>query len=234
MNKWKRILLQSTILGIIAGGSIYLHQHEVEAETFHENENQEFDFDQNKINRGASYWTTSIPREFLNSAESDVEYTNMRNGGIINHNQLLGPGFLYDFTDEEIEDIAVTRRRAFLHGNIQREFADELGNNPRHSSSGVTHNTPFMHLVAMNPLDEYNNLTHKATNDKVFFLNSAEYQQYIQQRQFSWETTDGESWYIQGPRTTAGNISTYAVGSHGPTAIGYLNRSDIGYRPALH
>lgn len=234
----KRVLLKTLLLSSIVGcGYIYQFENIHAEELLPESGNVEMPLSHNaEILRGSGYYPTSQVREWLNSNEQPVDYTNVRYGGEASHEDL--PGFLHEFTEDEINQIAVTRRRIPLHGqhNSTRDggsrYIGELG------WSGMN-GRPTVHQMTRNGLRYWDVLVHKVLNDKVFILNTFEYQLYVQQRGMSGQkgTLRGYSndvtWYYPTVRYAGQNGSGLFAG--GRTHGTIQPRTSAGYVvPALH
>ena len=135
--------------------------------------------------RGSNYWSTSNLREWLNSSQQNVSYTN--NPPTDENTNGKGyadeAGFLYEFTDYEKEQIAVTNHRVVVGPNdwVIKEGGD----------------TPIPHLNVATPVFlanyeqvafDYQKYYYKSDLDKVFLLNPYEMYWYLNRRGFEYTT----------------------------------------------
>lgn len=181
---------------------------------------------------GASYWITSNIREWLNSDKVKVEYTNPE------PTYKNEAGFLNNFTQEERDAIAVTKRRVFLAGDDSR--VKDGGSKSLLYVTDLGGNTKVYALVnhALRDFDvnwkEYNFVY---TNDKVFLLSPHEIHFYVQQRGMSLQKKDRNGNYYQWWSTA----NLWNQNAEAPMYIhdtGHIfrvdSRSNAGIVPALH
>lgn len=180
--KWKGILIKSVLLLCIAQGVNVFATNDVSAENYIPDSGN-FRLNSpyyNPIIEGSNYWGTSLIREWLHSTEKEPIYTNVISGGGIAHTD--SPGFLNEFTEEEINSILPTRRRVRLRGQIHEDMIEDGRRSPVGPSNDASGGVPFIHLSAHNPKERRMSEYNRPMNDKVFILDTAEYQQYVQQR----------------------------------------------------
>lgn len=175
---------------------------------------------------GSNYWTTSNLREWLNSTEQTVQYTNnpplaeyelYRQQGYADE-----AGFLSNFTQEELNQIAITKRRTIL-SNSDKSIREGGTTFSPHANdySEVFLANEFQDLGIK--VDQY---FYKTDYDKMFLLNPNEFYWYITRRGFS------ESRYLT--EAAARKHQTEAVkkpywlsggADHGDRDVGYVINS---------
>ena len=133
--------------------------------------------------QGSYYWLSSNIREWLNSDARAVQYTNepptRERLGIYAYDE--EPGFLYEFTQDEKDAIAITERRIFLHytETPYRDGGSRVP--PTHASVSsllINHYLPNFHK-------DWKTYYYKTAYDKVFLLSAHEAYEYVQKRGWS-------------------------------------------------
>ena len=127
---------------------------------------------------GSNYWHTSNLREWLNSS-GKVNYTNLppTKEKLGDYGYADENGFLSSFSQSENEAIAVTNVSSML------SWSDRLSLNMEGNQiAGVFNATPDVSFDVPNLLGDWNSLTMKKDNDKVFVLSPKEIIQYYQNR----------------------------------------------------
>ncbi|WP_242306405.1 OmpL47-type beta-barrel domain-containing protein [Bacillus cereus group sp. BfR-BA-01317] len=130
---------------------------------------------------GSSYWGSSNIREWLNSTDSVVKYTNLPPSSqkLGNTAYDMEPGFLTTFTKSEQEGIAVTNHRVhvnFHDANTGGKHGGGLQRPPAH----VDNQSLLFQLpnIEREKMDYF----YRNEKDKVFLLNIWEVYDYIQKR----------------------------------------------------
>lgn len=234
--KLKNKILKAALLGCVLGG-VYTNSVETNAESYiFSGENVRFDYPNNRPNlNGDFYWHSSRAREWLHSTDETVQYTNT---GVVQRDYIQG--FLTDFTQDEIKQIATTRRKAFVHGGYHgvsqgMESGLHSGNINHAGGDGMGRLLPYFMDYYNNPLYRYDNIRHIPTHDKVFLLNPAEFQQYIGNRGLN-VMRGGNSWWLSGTQTYTTNVSRGQIIRH-DGRIGHAGGASTSVRgmvPALH
>ena len=185
---------------------------------------------------GSVYWESSNLREWLNSAEDDVRYTS---GSPSYKNEA---GFLNQFTDKEIDAIAITEHREVLMG-IYRSIAE-------YGRSGPTHANNYEPYLLMN--DGLRNMAinnenyyYKACKDKVYLLGIPEAYWYVLRRgnvlhkSITEEakiknniTTQGMEWWLDGGTERNGDERKYATSNR--TAQEMYATNKMGVVPVIN
>lgn len=186
---------------------------------------------------GSNYWKTSNIREWANSTEKNVQYSNRE------PSYKDEPGFLYEFSQSEQNAIAVTEHRVYLAQDDANQVKDgglyQIDSNEYRGES-VRFNLPSV--------DYYNNRLFHKVNDKVFILNSHQLQQFVEKRDFSLlrnltpeakikhnRTGDLMSWWINAPSSNIGNDNNQFVTTNINDIIATSHpRSEHGFVPAIH
>lgn len=157
---------------------------------------------------GGTYWTSSNIREWLNSNQTTVGYTNNPPSSEFMGNFAYDkePGFLTNFSSKEQDAIAVTERRVWVQ-NMDSIAKDGGGGTTPHANvySGV-----FLADYASYAMD-YKNYGYKKENDKVFLITPYEVYWYLLRRGYPLKrpitpeaqaknkvTTLYYSWWLQG------------------------------------
>lgn len=127
-----------------------------------------------KDTNGLGYWETSTIREWLNSEDEYVRYTQNRPSSeyVANNPYNKEAGFLTNFTDEEKEAIAITKRRVYTN-------SDSVKENGNHALS-LGDYSKSMNFSFNNFDINFNNYKSYYTNDKVFLMSIFEYYKYIE------------------------------------------------------
>lgn len=237
MKKIKKVALKLLVIGSVltlVGHSTSLVTVNAEP-AIPASGNKQFNYPDRRPNiNGDFYWLSSRAREWLHDTTRSPSYTNK--GSATRQTR----GFLTDFTDSEINQIAVTRRKTAIHAN----YHNTSRNGPPQSGS-VTHAgndslgpfaPKFIHYHN-NPLYHYNSIRHVKSNDKVFILNPAEIQQYVQLRGVDQRrNVDSRGYWISGTQTYTTNVSRGQYVDH--LGIyrqgGGAGTSTRGIIPALH
>lgn len=127
-------------------------------------------------NNGSGYWQSSNIREWLNSEDDTVKYTlnppdTSTNGIYAYDNE---KGFLKNFSEDEKNAIATTRRRVFVS-----EVTSPQGGNltPDEQYPNKATSNSFGDLIS-----NWKRYYYQIVNDKVFYLNTVEYFYYIESR----------------------------------------------------
>lgn len=192
---------------------------------------------------GSGYWQSSTIREWLNSESNYVEYTSLRpdSNGLGKYAYDNQPGFLTNFTENERNAIAITRRRVMLSDETH---VKDGGNRDAYA---------FYRLNAISPQFEgiYNNwdsYNHQVVNDKVFLLNIVEYFYYLECNDLEYtkkmtdfikekynRSSDVADWFLTAQRVS--NLENKDF-NHSISADGYSIEaspsSALGTVPALH
>ena len=131
------------------------------------------------IKNGSSYWQSSNIREWLNSDKYKVNYSSNipsnDNLGIYSYDK--EPGFLTNFTEDELDAIAVTKRRVFVSNS---HFPDNKGQaNPK-----LHYNNKALNNSLGDIINNWKKYSYQIVLDKVFYLNTAEYFYYLESRGF--------------------------------------------------
>lgn len=130
-----------------------------------------------KDRKGSVYYPTSAIREWLNGDKQVTEYTNAVPKTSQGYEK---EGFLYEFTKQEKEGIAVTERRAFVHKNVGNIAIDGGSiNSPRYDGYFPT---TLVNIASTNIDKDWKKVTYRVVYDKVFFLGTNEMYEYVQKR----------------------------------------------------
>lgn len=198
---------------------------------------------QASINNGSSYWQSSNIREWLNSDKYRVNYSSnipsKDNLGIYSYDK--EPGFLTNFTEEELDAIAVTKRRVFVSNS---QFPDVKGSvSPKLHYNNKATNNSFGDII-----NNWKKYSYQIVLDKVFYLNTAEYFYYLESRGFEKPkklrddaklkynyTSNTVNWdlthtYVSGKNTD----SLWRVFSNTDNILRVTSPSVSGVVPALH
>ncbi|MFD1705228.1 DUF6273 domain-containing protein [Siminovitchia sediminis] len=149
---------------------------------------EEMPLGDDRIRDGASYWATSNIREWLNSDQKNVKYTN------IPPDYKNESGFLYEFTESERNAIAVTKRRSILVGKDNRVRDGGIKALAIFPDGGANTFKYMNHAIRdfnVNWKDYY----YHNVNDKVFLLSPHEIHFYIQQKGISLRKQDTNGIY---------------------------------------
>ena len=136
-----------------------------------------------KASKGSSYWSSSNMREWLNSKESAVNYTsnpptNENLGGFGYDKEA---GFLNQFTQDEIDAIAVTKHRVWVNSNV--DVLAKEGGDKKHPGH-LNHAMPILLSYASNTVLNYKDYSYKSDIDKVYLLSPYEFYWYLNRRGF--------------------------------------------------
>lgn len=201
------------------------------------------------IRYGSGYWPTSSIREWLNSdAEAGaVIYTNEppSRDRLGNRAYDQEPGFLYEFSENEKNGIAVTERRVFVHSTLGSKAKDGgSGDVPRYDGLVPSGN---IHISSPDIDKNWKKYSYQVVKEKVFLLGIHEIFEYVQKRGFSTKkglTDEAKNLYNINSPYYSWMTSTYNYSNQngediwGYTADGYGKThtlSDIqGVAPALH
>ena len=193
--------------------------------------------------RGCGYWQSSTIREWLNSSEERVMYTSNRpSKENAQYHYDKESGFLSNFTEEEQEAIAVTKRRVFT-GNTLGQYPDGGNKYPKSSYLSRSTNNAMGDLI-----NNWKDYYYQIVLDKVFFLNTAEYFYYLESRGFEEPKTLREearikhnfsskhiNWYLN--QSVAGDLRSDGVWVVCPNQENKLipeNLTPRGIVPAMH
>lgn len=236
MTRSKHSFLSIVTACLIAGVTFIFSNEEVRAEpSMPDSGNVQFNYPNRRPTiQGEWYWHSSRAREWLHSDEASPSFTNP--GSVTRQTR----GFLSGFTVEEYEQIAVTRRKAFIHGSYHsrsRNGPPQLGSRTHSGNDAYSSmNLQFMHYFS-NPVQLYDNVLHVVAHDKVFLFNPAEWQQYVQLRGVDpVRTTHGSGYFISGTQTYTGNVSRgqYVDSGGIHRQAGGAGTTSRGMVPALH
>lgn len=197
-----------------------------------------------RVNTGSSYWSSSNLREWLNSADIQVDYTNNPPSDQYTNNRGYDEeaGFLNEFTKEEVEQIAITKHRTLLLSSDSS------------AKDGGTKSTPHANIYGPAFLANYASFAfsyqdwhYKSDLDKVFLLGPTEAYWYLNRRGFSYArpltpqaaekhgvSTKATDWWLMGGTRHSENDKGY----YAQTANNLINHGDPitqkGVVPALH
>ena len=179
--------------------------------------------------QGSGYWTSSNMREWLNSSQERVEYTcNPPSKEFMGNNAYdMEAGFLNQFTEEEINAIAVTQRRILvsktdsISRTINRDYG-ELGHLNTSTSSFISNFEDYVY--------KYKSMGAKTENDKVFLLQPQELYWYLYIRDFkisrnlteeakskhNLNSLNGHGWWLQWDSSWTGynRLATAGEGTY--------------------
>lgn len=123
---------------------------------------------------GSIYWKTSSIREWLNSNQASVRYTNDP------PSYASERGFLNEFTTEEYSAIAITERRVNVSDHLSFNARDGgIGDVPYYN--GIPETSLFNHII-LNINKDWRDYYYHDIKDKAFILSSHEMQEYILKR----------------------------------------------------
>lgn len=210
----------------------------------HAEESQELPGSLYRSVQGSSYWTTSNLREWLNSDEQQVRYTNQAPTSAVLGNYAYDKeaGFLTNFTGQELEGIAVTEHRVYLASpdSITRTGGSFQVVSNIYAGSSLSFALPGI-------LNNYNNYLYKNEKDKMFLLNDYDLYQYIQKRGWSVEKTltpeaktknsyysNSINWFINGPTENIGNEQTHTANTDDSVVRNEYPKNPRGVAPAFH
>lgn len=197
--------------------------------------NRQFNYPNRRPNiDGDFYYLSSRVREWLHDSTNNPSFTNQ--GNVARQTR----GFLVDFTSEEINQIAVTRRKTAIHGSYHstnRNGPPQAGSHTHSGNDSFSRLNPIFIHYHSNPLHHYSVLRHVKSHDKVFILNPAEIQQYVQQRGIDYiRGVDNRGYWISGTQTYTTNVSRgQFVSRNGVFAqAGGAGTTTRGIVPAMH
>lgn len=177
---------------------------------------------------GSSYWITSNIREWLNSDEIAVSYTNTPPA------YRTEAGFLTNFTEDEQDGIAVTRRRSILAGS---DVLLRDGGTSALSVVSTLNIFKFMNHAVINYDVPWKNYYFNHTNDKVFIMSPHELHYYVQQKGLSLRKSGLNNEYD----TWWSTANLWNGNAENPMYIdrdGFINRASTngvqGVVPAIH
>lgn len=209
----------------------------------HAIENQKLTGALYRSSQGSTYWTTSNLREWLNSDQAIVSYSNQAptKDKLGNNAYDSEPGFLSNFTKEELDDIAVTEHRVLLStpdSVVKDGGSGQVVSNIYYGAS--------MTFALVNILNNYQNYAYKLENDKVFLLNDWEVYQYIQKRGWNLEKSitpeakaknsyysNSIAWWINGPSENIGNEQNHTIVSDTDSVRNASPNTARGIVPAI-
>ena len=198
---------------------------------------------------GNGYWPTSSIREWLNSDESsgNVIYTNeppsKEKLGSQAYDQEAG--FLYEFTKEEKEGIAITERRAFVYSALGSKAKDGgSGNVPRYDGLVPSNN---IHISSPNIDKVWKNLNYQVVREKVFLLGIHEMFEYVQKRGYLTKkglsdeaknryNISSSSYHYATSTYNYSNTNSETIWAYNSNGYGtdYALTNQFGIVPALH
>ena len=136
----------------------------------------------NRDKVGSNYWHTSNLREWLNSSDEIVNYTNNTPTsdyfGKYAYDQQAG--FLTNFTESEQNGIAITELKTLLTPADASALGISGG-----AISGRFNSTTYIPFNLPNFLGTWDGLAKKSYNDKIFILSAKEISSYYQDRGWS-------------------------------------------------
>lgn len=192
---------------------------------------------------GSSYWATSNLREWLNSSDIQVEYTSNPPSNELTNGKGYDKeaGFLNEFTEEELSQIALTEHRVPL------SHSDQI------VKDGGTKAIGHFNIVGPTFLSNFDwaaftfkPFFYQAQKDKVFLLNPEEMYWYLTQRGYPYErtltpeaakkhntSTNPKKWWVVG--SFEHSATDYVSATQGDL-IGYQNLpiNNFGVVPAIH
>lgn len=206
-------------------------------------DNPTITINQGSINNGSSYWQSSNIREWLNSDKYRVNYSSnipsKDNLGIYSYDK--EPGFLTNFTEEELDAIAVTKRRVFVSNS---QLPDVKGS----ASPKLNYNNKATNNSLGDIINNWEKYSYQIVLDKVFYLNTAEYFYYLESRGFETPkklrddakikynyTSNTVNWDLTHTYVSGKNTDTiWRVFSSDENTIKRSSSSASGVVPALH
>lgn len=231
--KWKMLMVALTLGGLISIGG-----NQVSA-----SDNKPLYGAGQRDIYGGDYYPTSSIREWMNSKEADVRYTNQSPAkGFASPAYDQEPGFLTSFTDKEMASIAVTEHKAYL-STSDASVAD--------GGSGQFDSNPFSSLSArfsVSAIDSSTNRSYQLVKDKVFLLSPYQYYQFIERRNLPYQksltavakkkynrTETYSYWWLQGAMSNIGTENNYFVSNSNSTTLSRTQPSaGHGFVPAMH
>lgn len=181
---------------------------------------------------GAGFWETANIREWLNSDKQNPEYTN-----VLSSDFSKEKGFLTNFTSDEQDGIAVTKRRFYLSGTDATHYREDSPLTRIPATSGHVYDDLIDVAIFNKNGMKHTEFSSVFSNDKIFIMNEFEIYHYVQMKGVPFAKTDkvgnkGDYWV--GANTWNG------VGEH--TSVIYrdnkINRArnynSLGIVPAFH
>ena len=182
--------------------------------------------DADRVGFGSNYWEKSNLREWLNSYDKEVKYSQQSpdRGHVLYSFYDTEPGFLYSFTDKERGFIKEVTHKCIL-ANIDKVVMAG-GTEP------YEYNTKIEDCVKNYDSSYYENVT-----DKVFLLSTKEIKNFVYDRGWQYQKTiindNSFSWYwLRTPSINYSDI-VRAVGQNGVYGDNANNGSG-GVAPALY
>lgn len=196
-----------------------------------------------RITRGSSYWATSNLREWLNSSDIQVDYTsNPPSNELTNGNGYdEEPGFLSQFTDYELNQIAITEHRIPLNSFDRSVQIGGGSQSPHFNNLGPIFLSNYSWAAF-----SFKQYAYRSENDKLFLLNAEEMYWYLTQRGISYiksltpeaaqkngTSISNVNWWFNGSFDHQG---TDLVGATTGNLLYYHNAPDykLGVVPAMH
>lgn len=181
---------------------------------------------------GAGFWETTNMREWLNSDEQNPQYTN-----VVTSDFSREKGFLTNFTHDEQDGIAVTKRRFYLSGQDANHHREDSPLARIPATSGHVYDDLIDVAIFNNNQMKHTEFSSAFSNDKIFIMNEFEIYHYAQMRGIPLVKTNG-----------IGNKDDYWVGANTWNSVGEhtsviyrnngINRernyTSQGVVPALH
>ena len=135
-----------------------------------------------RVSGGASYWSSSNIREWLNSSSKIVSYTNNppTDENTYNRGYANEPGFLNEFSKTEIDAIAVTERVVWLYKDIDPKPQVSGNGDPGHFNETM----PITLSNNLNQVLNYKQYSHYVEKDKVYLASPFEIYWYMERRGF--------------------------------------------------
>lgn len=197
--------------------------------------NRQFNYPNRRPNiNGDFYYLSSRIREHLNTTDLNPNYTNK--GSVVRRTR----GFLSEFTQDELNQIAVTRRKTPIQSSYHstsRGGPPQAGSIVHAGNDSLGSLAPQFMQYFNGPLYNYKNLRHVKSNDKVFILNPAEVEQYVQLRGIdNRRNVDSRGYWLAGTQTYTTNVSRgqYVDRAGVYRHNGGAGTSTRGVVPALH
>jgi hypothetical protein len=168
---------------------------------------QKLVYDYYRERRGSWYWLSSNLREWLNSDQENVGYTNEppNSSNLGSDSYADEAGFLTNFTTAEKNAIAVTRHRGYTRG-VDSSVKDGGSTDLNFSSS---FDTPFANYYCSGVEDNWGSFNYKISDDKVFLFSPVEIHHYSQSRNFNIKKAPSQ--YIRNKYNISSNYIKYTV-----------------------
>lgn len=198
----------------------------------------------NRDQYGGNYWKTSNLREWANTENQNVSYTNAPpEPGVSSAPYENEPGFLSAFSTQELDGIAVTEHRVYLstddYSQVGEGGSGQIDSNEYRGES-VKFNLPSV--------DYYDSRYYQKVNDKVFILNSYQLQRFVEKRGYAViktltpeakaknnRTDDRMSWWLNAPSSNIGYDQNQYVTTNINDVIATTQpRYSSGFVPAIH